>query len=251
MAFTARGRRHPGRPALERSRGPSGGGDDLLVIHRPSPDTSRIRDDRVRGALARGPGRRWTGRMRFEEMWADLATVGRSASSVATSGSRGRVGRGRAAGVVRRGGHRARAAAGDRRARQRGRLVGRRGRSGRAHRVAPRQRPRRRGVRRPARRRLGAGGGRPAARAGDRPGPAARDRGLRRGGGGPRFGLACLGSRLATGALAWESAIGLRDRDGVALGDGWSTAATPFAVARRRRLLRGAPRRAGPRPRRA
>ncbi len=36
---------------------------------------------------------------------------------------------------------------------------------------------------------------------------------------GSRFGLACLGSRLATGALAWESAIGLRDRDGVALGD--------------------------------
>ena len=36
---------------------------------------------------------------------------------------------------------------------------------------------------------------------------------------GSRFGLACLGSRLATGALAWESAVGLRDRDGIALGD--------------------------------
>ena len=36
---------------------------------------------------------------------------------------------------------------------------------------------------------------------------------------GSRFGLACLGSRLATGAMAWESARGLRDRDGVALGD--------------------------------
>jgi len=36
---------------------------------------------------------------------------------------------------------------------------------------------------------------------------------------GSRFGLACLGSRLATGALAWDSVVGLRDRDGVALGD--------------------------------
>jgi beta-ureidopropionase / N-carbamoyl-L-amino-acid hydrolase len=36
---------------------------------------------------------------------------------------------------------------------------------------------------------------------------------------GSRFGLACLGSRLATGALAWEQARELRDRDGVALGD--------------------------------
>jgi N-carbamoyl-L-amino-acid hydrolase len=36
---------------------------------------------------------------------------------------------------------------------------------------------------------------------------------------GSRFGLACLGSRLATGALAWESARELADRDGVRLGD--------------------------------
>jgi N-carbamoyl-L-amino-acid hydrolase len=36
---------------------------------------------------------------------------------------------------------------------------------------------------------------------------------------GSRFGLACLGSRLAVGALSWESARSLRDRDGVALGD--------------------------------
>ncbi|MGZ5403264.1 MAG: allantoate amidohydrolase [Nocardioides sp.] len=36
---------------------------------------------------------------------------------------------------------------------------------------------------------------------------------------GSRFGLACLGSRLATGTLAWGSVVGLRDRDGVALGD--------------------------------
>ncbi|GAA1776017.1 allantoate amidohydrolase [Nocardioides hankookensis] len=36
---------------------------------------------------------------------------------------------------------------------------------------------------------------------------------------GSRFGLACLGSRLATGATSWESARELRDRDGVPLGD--------------------------------
>jgi N-carbamoyl-L-amino-acid hydrolase len=34
---------------------------------------------------------------------------------------------------------------------------------------------------------------------------------------GSRFGLACLGSRLATGAMAWEKARTLRDRDGVRL----------------------------------
>jgi N-carbamoyl-L-amino-acid hydrolase len=32
---------------------------------------------------------------------------------------------------------------------------------------------------------------------------------------GSRFGLACLGSRLATGATSWEQAEKLRDRDGV------------------------------------
>lgn len=36
---------------------------------------------------------------------------------------------------------------------------------------------------------------------------------------GSRFGLACLGSRLATGSTSWEQAKGLRDRDGVAFGD--------------------------------
>ena len=34
---------------------------------------------------------------------------------------------------------------------------------------------------------------------------------------GSRFGLACLGSRLATGATTWQEARGLRDRDGVRL----------------------------------
>src|SRR4051812_4060556 len=36
---------------------------------------------------------------------------------------------------------------------------------------------------------------------------------------GSRFGLACLGSRLAAGAVSWESARALTDRDGIALGD--------------------------------
>ncbi len=36
---------------------------------------------------------------------------------------------------------------------------------------------------------------------------------------GSRFPVACLGSRLATGALGWADARSLRDRDGVALGD--------------------------------
>ncbi|WP_244242167.1 allantoate amidohydrolase [Nocardioides seonyuensis] len=36
---------------------------------------------------------------------------------------------------------------------------------------------------------------------------------------GSRFGLACLGSRLVTGATSWETARELRDRDGVFLAD--------------------------------
>jgi len=36
---------------------------------------------------------------------------------------------------------------------------------------------------------------------------------------GSRFGLACLGSRLAAGAISWEQAKQLKDRDGVALAD--------------------------------
>lgn len=36
---------------------------------------------------------------------------------------------------------------------------------------------------------------------------------------GSRFGLACLGSRLMTGALAAEKALALRDRDGMTLAD--------------------------------
>jgi N-carbamoyl-L-amino-acid hydrolase len=51
---------------------------------------------------------------------------------------------------------------------------------------------------------------------------------------GSRFGLACLGSRLATGALGWAAARGLRDRDGVFLGDvvGGDDSSAPSVVDR-------------------
>jgi N-carbamoyl-L-amino-acid hydrolase len=44
---------------------------------------------------------------------------------------------------------------------------------------------------------------------------------------GSRFGLACLGSRLATGAVPWSRARELRDRDGVFLGDAVSSTGLP------------------------
>ncbi|HEY6932331.1 MAG TPA: allantoate amidohydrolase, partial [Marmoricola sp.] len=44
---------------------------------------------------------------------------------------------------------------------------------------------------------------------------------------GSRFGLACLGSRLATGAIGWDRARELRDRDGVALADAVERAGLP------------------------
>lgn len=46
---------------------------------------------------------------------------------------------------------------------------------------------------------------------------------------GSRFGQACLGSRLAVGATTWDAARGLRDRDGVALGDVVGGSGTPSA----------------------
>lgn len=49
---------------------------------------------------------------------------------------------------------------------------------------------------------------------------------------GSRFGLACLGSRLATGATAAEAAYGLRDREGVALGDAMAAAGVEPALGR-------------------
>ena len=71
---------------------------------------------------------------------------------------------------------------------------------------------------------------------------------------GSRFGLACLG--LAAGDRrddAGTQARELRDRDGVRLADAMAAAglepgARPRPLARRRRLLRRAARRAGPRP---
>ena len=41
---------------------------------------------------------------------------------------------------------------------------------------------------------------------------------------GSRFGIACLGSRLATGAIGRDTAAGLRDRDGVAVLDAMAAA---------------------------
>lgn len=41
---------------------------------------------------------------------------------------------------------------------------------------------------------------------------------------GARFGLACLGSRLAAGAIDWQDALRLRDRDGVSFEDALATA---------------------------
>ena len=71
---------------------------------------------------------------------------------------------------------------------------------------------------------------------------------------GSRFGRACLGSRLVTGATTWEQAQELRDRDGVFLADAIGAAGLDpcarTAGPRPRRHLRRAARRAGPRPRR-
>ena len=51
---------------------------------------------------------------------------------------------------------------------------------------------------------------------------------------GSRFGIACLGSRLATGSMGWDEVRGLRDRDGIAFGDvvagGSSTLLTDVAT---------------------
>ncbi|HEY0773254.1 MAG TPA: allantoate amidohydrolase [Nocardioidaceae bacterium] len=44
---------------------------------------------------------------------------------------------------------------------------------------------------------------------------------------GSRFGLACLGSRLATGAVSWDDAAALRDRDGIRLDDALAAVGLP------------------------
>lgn len=49
---------------------------------------------------------------------------------------------------------------------------------------------------------------------------------------GSRFGIACLGSRLATGAITPEQAAQLRDREGVALLDAMTAAGTEPALGR-------------------
>ena len=88
----------------------------------------------------------------------------------------------------------------------------------RADRLAPGLGARRRGVRRAARRGRRVRRGRPAAGARVRAGAAGRVSVFAEEE-GSRFGLACLGSRLAGGALDWAAARELRDRAGVALPD--------------------------------
>ena len=56
---------------------------------------------------------------------------------------------------------------------------------------------------------------------------------------GSRFGLACLGSRLLTGAMSWEAARELRDRDGVLLPDALEAAGLPGPAAGDLDLLAG------------
>ena len=72
---------------------------------------------------------------------------------------------------------------------------------------------------------------------------------------GSRFGRACLGSRLVTGATTWDEARELRDRDGVFLADAVAAAGLdPCGRAAVASTGVGTfvelPRRAGPRPRR-
>lgn len=55
---------------------------------------------------------------------------------------------------------------------------------------------------------------------------------------GARFGIACAGSRLLTGALAPERALPLRDADGVTMADALSTAGRSTDVGRDHETLR-------------
>ena len=71
---------------------------------------------------------------------------------------------------------------------------------------------------------------------------------------GARFGVACVGSQLLTGALTPSGALGLRDADGVTLAEALTAAGPRPArigrdpiAARPRRASRRAARRAGPR----
>ncbi len=71
---------------------------------------------------------------------------------------------------------------------------------------------------------------------------------------GARFGVACVGSQLSTGALTADRASGLRDADGITLGRGAGSSRPRSGTPRRRsaacragRGVRRAARRAGPR----
>ena len=96
---------------------------------------------------------------------------------------------------------------------------GRRRRPRRRHRVAPGLGARRRRVRRPARRRGRAGRDRPAAARPASPRPARSGVVNFADEEGARFGVACAGSRVITGALGADRARGLTDRDGVTMAE--------------------------------
>ena len=109
-------------------------------------------------------------------------------------------------------------------------LVGRPGRrgGGRPTRAGHRQPPglgaRRRRVRRPARRRVRLRRGRPAAGAGVQPRPGRSAVASFGDEEGARFGIACAGSRLLTGALDPDRARALRDADGVTMAEAMAAA---------------------------
>jgi len=54
---------------------------------------------------------------------------------------------------------------------------------------------------------------------------------------GSRFGLACLGSRLAVGAVDEQKALGLRDRDGVSVEDALAATSYPIEASGDLRIL--------------
>ena len=191
----------------------------------------------------------------FAGLWSELEPVGRHARPAATAGSPGprRTHELREWFAARVRG--ARPGSGRGPDGQPVGVVGRPGRRpGRGHRVAPGHRARRRGVRRPARRgqrasprstRCGTSGFGPTVPIGvvnfvDEE--------------GARFGVACAGSRVITGALAADRARALTDADGITwprrtrapAGDPERTRPRPGDPGPGRRLRRAA-RRAGPR----
>ena len=252
-AYVVGGVEHQERPALAEA----GVGRAGRVVQRQVDDgrvdrLGRVAADHLAAAddvleLHGGQGRSRAVPDDFERMWTDLAPVGRSASSGGYFRQPFTTPERELYGVVRGAVRGARAAGRERRLRQRRRLVGRRRRPRRPDRLAPGLRARRRRVRRPAGRRLGAGRDRPDALARRRADATGRGVGVRGGGG--------LAVRAGLPGLA---AGGRRDLVGVGPG-----ADRPRrGRARRRRSrgdvvaavvgrhVRGAARRAGPRPRR-